>query len=183
MIELLVFLGNPGVEYAETRHNAGRLLAAWAFPELGWRPAYKGLFAAAGRYRFLMPETYMNCSGESVRLAASFFKIPPEGILVVHDDLELSFGQGGIKFSGGLGGHKGLRSIRGALGVPDFWRFRIGIGRPNHRDIAGWVLSPFSLEERPGLEQVLRASGEALALLLEGGPESLLPEWNKKNLL
>jgi PTH1 family peptidyl-tRNA hydrolase len=196
MIELIAFLGNPGPEYAKNRHNAGRLLAeCLSFaPGLNWQAKYKGLYAGldpallpgtpagqrADPVRFLMPETYMNRSGESVRAAASFFKIPPDRILVVHDELELPLGTAAFKFSGGLGGHNGLRSMRACFGTADFWRLRIGIGRPNHDDISSWVLSDFSASERELLDQVLSAAAAALTQALEQGPESLLPEWNKK---
>jgi PTH1 family peptidyl-tRNA hydrolase len=200
MIELIAFLGNPGPEYVKNRHNAGRLLAE-RLPfasRLNWQQRHKGLYAGldpavlpgtdspAGRrtdpVRFLMPETYMNRSGESVRAAASFFKIPPDRILVVHDELELPLGTAAFKFSGGLGGHNGLRSMRACFGTADFWRLRIGIGRPNHTDISGWVLSDFSASERELLDQVLSAAAAALTQALEQGPESLLPEWNKNRI-
>jgi PTH1 family peptidyl-tRNA hydrolase len=194
MIELVAFLGNPGQEYAKNRHNAGRLLAEWLpfASKLNWQAKHRGLYAAMdpaafpaadpGRdpLRFLMPETYMNRSGESVRAAASFFKIPPERILVVHDELELPLGVLSFKFSGGLGGHNGLRSMRACFGTVDFWRLRIGIGRPNHTDISGWVLSDFSASEREILDQALSAAAAALTQALEQGPETLLPEWSKK---
>ncbi|MDR1250109.1 MAG: aminoacyl-tRNA hydrolase [Treponema sp.] len=201
MIELIAFLGNPGQEYAKNRHNAGRLLAfcltEWlAFaPALSWQKKYKGLYAgldpallpaapASGQraepIRFLMPETYMNRSGESVQAASSFFRIPPDRILAVHDELELPLGTAALKFSGGLGGHNGLRSMKACLGTVDFWRLRIGIGRPNHKDISGWVLSDFSAPEREILDQVLPAAAAALARALAEGPEALLPEWGKK---
>jgi PTH1 family peptidyl-tRNA hydrolase len=193
MIELVAFLGNPGPEYAGNRHNAGRLLAEKLpfFPVLSWQKKYKGLYAffvpeepgAADlppRFHFLMPETYMNLSGESIYAAASFFKIPPAHILLVHDELELPLGTAAFKFSGGLGGHNGLRSMKACFGVPDFWRLRIGIGRPDHRDIFSWVLSDFSSGEKPALDQVLAASACALVEALYRGPEALLPEWNKK---
>jgi PTH1 family peptidyl-tRNA hydrolase len=124
----------------------------------------------------------MNLSGESVSAAASFFKIPAGKILVVHDELELPLGTAALKFSGGLGGHNGLRSLKSSLGTADFWRLRLGIGRPNHDDIAAWVLSDFSAEEVPLLEEVLAASADALTKALVEGPESLLPEWNKKRI-
>ena len=132
------------------------------------------------RLHFLMPLTYMNLSGDSVGEVAAFFKIPAERILVIHDELELPLGTASLKFSGGLGGHNGLRSIKARLGTADFWRFRIGIGRPNHDDISGWVLSDFSKDETPLLGQVLDAGGTALGQILSYGPEFLLPEWNKK---
>jgi PTH1 family peptidyl-tRNA hydrolase len=214
MIELVVFLGNPGKEYARSRHNAGFLLAKHLpfYGALDWRKKYQGLYASvetAGlspsgdppsvpeppeRIHFLMPETYMNLSGESVRAAAAFFKIKPEAILVVHDELELPFGTLSLKFSGGLGGHNGLRSIKAYLGVPDFWRLRIGIGRPDKRrpgqggpegsgeGIVDWVLSPFSAAETESLEKILDKGALILAQTLVRGPESLLPEWRKKAL-
>jgi PTH1 family peptidyl-tRNA hydrolase len=125
----------------------------------------------------------MNLSGDSGFAAASFFKIPPERILVVHDELEIPLGTASFKFSGGLGGHNGLRSMKANFGTADFWRLRIGIGRPNHDDIAGWVLSDFTRAEEPILEQVLDAAACALVTALLRGPESLLPEWNKKRIL
>jgi PTH1 family peptidyl-tRNA hydrolase len=129
-----------------------------------------------------MPETYMNLSGDSVYAAAAFFKIPRDRILVVHDELELPLGTAALKFSGGLGGHNGLRSMKANFGAADFWRLRIGIGRPDHDDISGWVLSDFDRAEWPLLDQVLDAAATALVRLLTEGPEALLPEWNKKKL-
>jgi PTH1 family peptidyl-tRNA hydrolase len=137
----------------------------------------------------------MNLSGESVGAAASFFKIPPERILVVHDELEMPLGAAGFKFGGGLGGHNGLRSMKASLGTADFWRLRIGIGRPGdrepgkggkperHGDIVGWVLSDFEETELPVLERVFAAASDALTSALLRGPQSLLPEWSKKRVL
>jgi PTH1 family peptidyl-tRNA hydrolase len=212
MIELIVFLGNPGPEYLHNRHNAGRLLAERLpfYGALEWRRKFKGRYAflerarifpaAVGaplRYHVLMPETSINLSGESIRAAASFFKIPAPSILLVHDELELPPGTISLKFSGGLGGHNGLRSMKAAFGTADFWRLRIGIGRPDDRppgkggpplggaknggpDIAGWVLSDFSPREETVLNPALAAAAEALVLALAGEPESLLPGWGKK---
>jgi PTH1 family peptidyl-tRNA hydrolase len=137
----------------------------------------------------------MNLSGNSVQAAASFFKIAPEGIIAVHDELELPLGTVSLKFSGGLGGHNGLRSMKARLGSADFWRLRIGIGRPPGRlpgeggppgsggDVSGWVLSDFSAAERPLLDTVLEAAAGALVRLLAEEPENLLPEWGKKRIL
>jgi PTH1 family peptidyl-tRNA hydrolase len=135
------------------------------------------------RIHLLRPETYMNLSGNSVIAAASFFKIPPERILVVHDELELPLGFAALKFSGGLGGHNGLRSMKAVFGTADFWRLRIGIGRPGHDNISAWVLSDFAPQEEPALVQVLAAAADALVRSLLGGPDSLLPEWNKKKIV
>jgi len=208
MIELIAFLGNHGREYAKNRHNAGWMLAE-ALPfesTLSWQKKYKGRYAAMDsvrlpafataapppgsmtavemppRLHFLMPETFMNLSGDSVHEAASFFKIPPDRILIVHDELELPLGFASLKFSGGLGGHNGLRSMKARFGTADFWRLRIGIGRPDHSDISGWVLSDFSLDESILLGLTLPKLAQALTRALLEGPEKLLPEWNKKKL-
>jgi PTH1 family peptidyl-tRNA hydrolase len=211
MVELAVFLGNPGREYSGNRHNVGRFLAFKLpfYGDLEWRKKFKGLYAdmegrrlsdgfsggLSPKFHFLMPETYMNLSGDSVEAAASFFRIPPERILVVHDELELPLGSLSLKFSGGLGGHNGLRSMKDRLGTAGFWRIRIGIGRPDDRlpgeggppgsgrGIADWVLSDFSAAEKPALEQVLEAAAGLFVQALVSEPETLLPEWKKKNVL
>ncbi|MDR2807525.1 MAG: aminoacyl-tRNA hydrolase [Spirochaetaceae bacterium] len=181
MIELIAFLGNPGAEYAGNRHNAGRLAAA-AMPPREWKNKYKGLYANDGAVHFIMPETFMNLSGDSVSTAASFFKVPVEQILVVHDELDLPLGTISLKYSGGLNGHNGLRSLKARLGSSDFWRLRIGIGRPEHGSVFDWVLSDFSAAEKPVLAQVLPACAELIRRIIEQGPESFLPEWAKKNV-
>jgi PTH1 family peptidyl-tRNA hydrolase len=208
MIDLIVFLGNHGGQYVHNRHNAGWLLAEHLsfFSSLSWQRKYKGRYAAldrkdlaafasspsddpaedappADRVHFLMPETFMNLSGDAVIAAASFFKIAPESIILVHDELELPLGLAAFKFSGGLGGHNGLRSMKANFGTADFWRLRIGIGRPDHTDIAGWVLSDFSAAELPILEEVLSACAPALIRSILRGPEAMLPEWNKKRIV
>lgn len=204
MIELVAFLGNYGREYARNRHNAGWLFADSVDFLAGtdYQKKFKGKYAAtdtvrlrgpaddAGqtpdalppRLHFLRPETYMNLSGDSVHEAASFFKIPAERILVVHDELELPLGTAAFKFSGGLGGHNGLRSMKSRFGTADFWRLRIGIGRPNHADISSWVLSDFTREEAAVLDSIFPAIARAFRTALLRGPETLLPEWNKKKL-
>jgi PTH1 family peptidyl-tRNA hydrolase len=150
MIRLCAFLGNYGNEYHNHRHNV-----AWLFLEsmrigasLQWSSKFKGHIAQAEigseKVYFLKPYTFMNLSGASVVEAAHFFRCRPEEILVVHDELEMPFGTFGYKFSGGLGGHNGLRSLEQHLGTRDFWRLRFGIGRPDHNDIAGYVLSSFT---------------------------------------
>jgi PTH1 family peptidyl-tRNA hydrolase len=204
---ILTLLGNPGNDYAANRHNAGRLLAENFSFSISWQHKFKGLFSLLPSSNFkadlfiteteptgtakklsnvylLEPETYMNLSGESVKAAAAFYKIPSENIIVVHDELELPLGQAAFKFGGGLGGHNGLRSIKASLGTADFWRLRIGIGRPveKNADIAGWVLSDFSMQEKPILQKVLKECAAAVEKAVVCGPESLLPEWNKKKI-
>jgi aminoacyl-tRNA hydrolase len=138
MIKLFVGLGNPGPEYAATRHNAG----FWWIDELARRlnanlvleRAYKGRVArasVAGQSVWLLqPQTFMNLSGQSVAALARFFKIAPAEILVAHDELDLPAGEAKLKFGGGHAGHNGLRDIHAQLGTADYWRLRLGIGHP-----------------------------------------------------
>jgi PTH1 family peptidyl-tRNA hydrolase len=190
MIRLVAFLGNPGAEYAGNRHNVAWILAA-ATPSvtlLRWQSKFGSLLASydnpRGRIHFLKPGTYMNRSGECVGPAMRFLKIGPEELLVVHDELELRFGLIGFKAGGGLGGHNGLRSLAASLGTRDFNRFRIGIGRPDHADVAGYVLSDFSFEERAALEErIIPASVAAFSLCLEEGFEEALSRYPKHDAL
>ncbi|MDR0487439.1 MAG: aminoacyl-tRNA hydrolase [Treponema sp.] len=196
MIQLAVFLGNPGQEYGRNRHNAGRMTAQ-ALPfytSLVWQKKFKGLYVSFENTHFLMPETYMNLSGESVLAAASFHKIKTEEIIIVHDELELPLGTVSLKFSGGLGGHNGLRSMKKCFGNADFWRLRIGIGRPDSRlpgeggregsgvGIVDWVLSNFSETEAEQLAPVLDTAAALLQQTFAVEPETLLPEWAKKKI-
>ena len=213
MLELAAFLGNPGKGYARTRHNAGFLLAEKLpfHAGLSWQKKFKGLYAAidrgslgqpslgdlpsdpAPRLHFIKPETFMNRSGESVAAAVLFFKIKTSGaVIVVHDELELPLGTISLKFSGGLGGHNGLRSMKASFGTADFWRLRIGIGRPDSRlpgeggragsgeGIVDWVLSDFDAAEEEALNSALETGADLLVRAFRDGPETLLPEWSKK---
>ena len=213
MIELVAFLGNPGKEYSRNRHNAGFLLAEKLkfYSALSWQKKFKGLYAVAdtaslglpdglpvglpSRLHFIKPQTFMNLSGESVSLAATFFKIKTGAVLVVHDELELPLGTISLKMGGGLGGHNGLRSMKACFGNADFWRLRIGIGRPDKRKpgegghegsgegIIDWVLSDFDMAEGETLNEVLEAGAELLLEVLVNDPETLLPEWAKKKVV
>lgn len=132
---------------------------------------------------FLKPLTYMNNSGLSAIELASFFKIKPEEILVVHDELEMALGFVSLKFSGGLGGHNGLRSMKSVFNTPDFWRLRFGLSKPSGVDIADYVLSPFSQDERIVLDSVFTQTHNLFAeILLSSSPEKLLQNWSKKKL-
>jgi len=187
MIELVAFLGNPGKEYSHNRHNAGFLLAEnpKINSELKWQKKFKGFYAVSGGHiHFIKPLTYMNLSGESVSQAASFFKIKTDAIIVVHDELELPLGVVSLKFGGGLGGHNGLRSMKASLGSADFWRIRLGIGRPvpDSERVIDWVLSDFDAAEKEILDKVLEAAAELLVNVLVGNPEEFLPEWAKKKV-
>ena len=163
---LVVGLGNPGREYAGHRHNVGfmvldRLASAVGIP-LG-QSKFQGRFGQGdvGRTRVLLlaPETFMNASGEAVSAAARFFKVAPEDLLVVHDELDLSLGRLQLKRGGGTGGHNGLESIVEQLGTSEFARLRFGIGKPqgpNAKErVVGHVLHDFSAEEKPLLPPLL----------------------------
>ena len=155
-LDLLVAgLGNPGREYAETRHNVGFMVADELARRHGgsWRGKFSGelseVRADGIRLALLKPQTYMNESGRSVGAAARFFKVEPEALIVVHDDVDLASGRVQVRLGGGLAGHNGLRSVAQQLGTGEFGRVRIGLGRPergDQRPVADFVLSPFPPE-------------------------------------
>lgn len=155
MIKMTVFLGNPTKEYAKTRHNAGFIAADTLFPNLRWQVKFHSAYAKEGSMIYLKPMTYMNLSGTAVSEAASFFKIKSDEILIVHDDLELPLGYAKYQQGGGLQGHNGLRDIKQRLGNDNFYRFRIGIGRPIHKDVRLYVTSDFTKDEAVILSQLL----------------------------
>jgi len=186
MVRLYAFLGNHGREYRSNRHNVAlQALEHFSlYQELRWDRGFKGRWAARetpdGRVWFLMPETFMNLSGNSVAEFMRFHKIETEECLVIHDELELPLGTVSLKRGGGLGGHNGLRSIRDRLSSPDYLRFRIGIGRPDHDDIADYVLSDFRKEEREILEAaVFPAAARILDRILTEGFDAVEEEYRK----
>ncbi|HEY9054201.1 MAG TPA: aminoacyl-tRNA hydrolase [Rectinemataceae bacterium] len=188
MIKLYAFLGNHGREYAKNRHNVAWLFleSLALYPSLSWERKGKGKLATldlpGGRVFLLKPETYMNNSGESVSELCRFFKIEPSEVLAVHDELEMGFGSFGFKFSGGLGGHNGLRSLEKHLGTRDFARLRFGIGRPDHTDIAGYVLSDFKKEEAEILgTSVFPKAEAAFGECLETSFDLVLEKYKKVN--
>ncbi len=176
-LDLLVAgLGNPGREYAATRHNVGFLVADELARRHGgsWRSKFSGDLAEVrvdgARVALLKPQTYMNVSGRSVQPAARFFKVEPDALLVVHDEVDLEPGRLQLRAGGGLAGHNGLRSVAQALGSQEFLRLRVGVGRPQRGDprpVADFVLDPFDAhEDVDGL--VARAADAVEALLAEG---------------
>ncbi|MFT4191265.1 MAG: aminoacyl-tRNA hydrolase [Comamonas sp.] len=177
MIRLFVGLGNPGPEYADTRHNAGfwwidELARSLGAP-LAMDKGYHGLLARTqlmGRSVWLLePQTFMNASGRSVGALARFFKIAPEEILVVHDELDIVPGQVKLKRGGGHAGHNGLRDIQAQLGTPDFWRLRLGIGHPGVKsEVIHWVLKKPSLDHRIAIDQCIDRSLKAVPDLVQG---------------
>ena len=184
---LIVFLGNPGPKYACTRHNAGFMAGDALAKKLGVsinRLRFKALTAAAeinGEKVLLMkPQTFMNLSGEAVGQAARFYKIPPERVLVVSDEISLPLGKLRVRPKGSAGGHNGLKSIIASLGSDAFPRIRIGVGAPPHPDydMADWVLSVFRNQD---LEDMLAASdhaAEAVTTYISDGPERAMNRFN-----
>ena len=170
MIKLIAALGNPGPEYLSSRHNSAWQLIEYLsfFEELKWQEKFNGSmtdFKIGGeKIHIILPKTFMNRSGISLAAAAKFYKIIPDEILVIHDDLELNFGIVGFKYGGGLGGHNGLRSVTSSLGTRDYNRFRIGISRPVHNDITSYVLGKFNKEEQEDLPFLLSESASLLEL-------------------
>ena len=163
------------MQYSRTRHNAAwMLLESLQFSrDLIWREKFHGKVAdystGQGLCRILLPETFMNKSGVSVSSAAKFYKLNVEEILVIHDDLELPFGQYSLRTGGGLAGHNGLKSIRDSLGSSDFRRLRLGIGRPDRGSVHSWVLSRFSPDEEAVLSLILEHAANRLDGELSSG--------------
>ena len=184
MIKLFVGLGNPGPEYEDTRHNAGfwwidalaRELKVTLVPER----SYWGLMARTtihGQHVWLLePQTFMNLSGKSVGTLARFFKIQPEEILVVHDELDFEPGVVKLKLGGSHGGHNGLRDIHAQLGSPNYWRLRVGIGHPGNKgEVANWVL------KKPAPDQ-LKLIEDAITHSLKAWPEMVTGQMDKATL-
>ena len=177
---LVVGLGNPGPQYAKTRHNLGFMVADLLAARMG--ATFKvhkrsGAEVATGRLAhrpvvLAKPRTYMNESGRQVGPLAKFYSVTPADVIVIHDELDIDFGQIRLKQGGGEGGHNGLRSLVNALGTKDFHRVRIGIGRPpGRKNPAAFVLENFSATERPQVPTICEMAADATELLVEVGLE------------
>jgi peptidyl-tRNA hydrolase, PTH1 family len=187
-LDLLVAgLGNPGREYARTRHNVGWLVVdELARRHSGqWRSKFGGRLAEiridGHRIALLKPETYMNESGRSVRAAASFFKIEPDAVLVVHDDSDLESGRLQARRGGGLAGHNGLRSVAQQFGTPEFLRLRVGVGRPergDRRSLADYVLDQF--EPHDDVEGLVERAANAVETLDADGLDAAQRRFNER---
>ncbi|OLB25153.1 MAG: aminoacyl-tRNA hydrolase [Actinobacteria bacterium 13_2_20CM_68_14] len=182
---LVVGLGNPGREHERDRHNVGWMVADELARRMDgrWRAKFSGQLAEvrldALRLALLKPETFMNDSGRSVAAATRFFKVEPESLLVVHDDVDLEPGRLQARAGGGLAGHNGLRSLAQALGTQEFLRLRIGVGRPGRgdpRSVADYVLSPFELEEDVGA--LVSRAAEAVETVAREGVEAAQQRFN-----
>jgi PTH1 family peptidyl-tRNA hydrolase len=187
-LDLLVAgLGNPGREYAATRHNVGFMVADELARRLGgsWRPKFSGDLAEVRlnglRLALLKPQTFMNESGRSVGAAARFFKVEPEDLLVVHDEVDLEPGRLQARLGGGLAGHNGLRSVAQHLGTPEFGRLRIGVGRPERGDprpVADFVLSEFSPEL--DVDSLVARAADAVESVATEGLEEAQNRFNER---
>ncbi len=178
---LVVGLGNPGPQYAKTRHNVGFMVADLLAGRIG--TAFKvhkrsGAEVATGRLGhrpvvLAKPRCYMNESGRQIGPLAKFYSVPAADVIVIHDELDIDFGRVRLKLGGGEGGHNGLRSVANALGSKDFHRVRIGIGRPpGRKDPAAFVLEPFSAAERTEVPTICELAADATELLIEAGLET-----------
>ena len=184
---LLVGLGNPGTQYENTRHNVGFLVA----DELAERQnapiqrlkfkALTNLLTISGEKVLVMkPVTYMNLSGEAVRQAVDFYKIPPERVLVVSDDTALAVGRLRIRKGGSAGGHNGLKNIIQHLGSDQFPRIKVGVGEKPHPDydMADWVLGKFQGEDRKTMDVAVKRAADAVECLLKEGPDRAMNRFN-----
>ena len=184
---LLVFLGNPGPKYECTRHNAGFMAADALARKLGVsinRARFKALTAPAEingeKVLLLKPQTYMNLSGEAVGEAARFYKILPENVIVVSDEVSLPLGKLRVRMKGSAGGHNGLKSIIASLGSDNFPRVRIGVGAPPHPDydMADWVLSVFRNQDLEDMLSAADKAAEAVITYVTDGPERAMNRFN-----
>jgi peptidyl-tRNA hydrolase, PTH1 family len=188
-IKLVVGLGNPGPEYERTRHNAGFWFAEDIAHEIGGvfasEKKFHGLLArgVAGMsdVRVLMPQTFMNLSGNSITAVAKFYDIAPEEIMVAHDELDLESGEVKLKFGGGHAGHNGLRDTQAKLGSNNYWRLRIGIGHPRdsqnaHKPVVDWVLERPRRDEQEAIETAIERAIAVWPMLAKGDLESAIKQ-------
>ncbi|MHB8417126.1 MAG: aminoacyl-tRNA hydrolase [Myxococcales bacterium] len=181
-------LGNPGSRYARSRHNVGFRVAdelARALPPPSWARKFDGELALSSwdgeKVGLLKPLTFMNASGDSVAAAARFFKLDPEEVLVVHDEMDLTLGRLQLRRGGGSAGHNGLRSIAERLGGADFGRLRVGVGRPPPGwDPANWVLSDFGPDEESVLLDLVPRAAEAARAAVTKGLSEAMNAFNRR---
>lgn len=183
---LIAGLGNPTREYEKTRHNVGfdtiDVLADRINTDVAERK-FKGLYGkgmlGGEKVILLKPQTFMNLSGESVRAAADFYKIPPDHIIVIYDDISLDVGHLRIRTKGSAGGHNGIKNIIAHLGTQEFPRIKIGVGgKPPRMDLADYVLSRFPAEERKIMETAFKDAAEAAGVMIAEGPDAAMNRFN-----
>lgn len=184
---LVVFLGNPGLKYAGTRHNAGFMTGDALAKSLGVRidrARFKALVGECtiGDQRVLLmkPQTYMNLSGEAAIQAVNFYKIPPEHVLVVSDEISLPIGKLRVRTKGSAGGHNGLKSLIAQLETENFPRIRLGVGAPPHPDydMADWVLSVFRDQDAEDMAKAAERAAEAVVCYITEGPDKAMNKFN-----
>lgn len=184
---LVVCLGNPGLKYEGTRHNAGFMTADALAKKLNVRidrarfKALTGRCVIGGEGVLLMkPQTFMNLSGEAAAQAAAFYKIPPERVLVVSDETALPIGKLRVRTKGSAGGHNGLKSLIACLGTEAFPRIRLGVGAPPHPDydMADWVLSAFKNEDAEHMAEAAQRAAEAVVCYIGEGPDKAMSRFN-----
>ena len=190
--QLIVGLGNPGTKYAQTRHNVGFdlldiLAKRWQI-SLSDRKQFQGIYGEGfgsnnAKIRLLKPQTFMNLSGQSVRATIDWFKLPPESVLVVYDDLDLPLGKIRLRLSGSAGGHNGMKSVISHLGTQNFPRVRIGIGKSaGEKDTISHVLGKFSAVETPIVSEVLHLVNDAIEMSLKQGMEKAMSLYNSRSI-
>jgi len=181
-------LGNPGERYEVTRHNCGFLAVEYLRGELGgtdYKLKHKGEISECriGNEKVLLvrPQTYMNNSGECMREVLDFYKVPPQNLIVIYDDIDLPPGKLRVRAKGGPGTHNGMKSIIACLGTEDFPRVRVGIGAPPHpnMDLADYVLSVFSKDEIPLMREAVKKAGMAAVEFAKSGIEKAMAVYNK----
>ena len=185
---LIAGLGYPGKEYENTRHNAGFLVLDTLAQKLGADLSERKHRALCGKaviggqkVILLKPQTYMNSSGESIRAAADYYKVPPEDILVVYDDISLAPGQLRIRAKGSAGGHNGIKSIIAHLGTQEFPRVKVGIGeKPPRMDLADYVLGHFSSGEKKIMEEAAKEAADAICEIVNVGIEQAMNDHNRR---
>lgn len=188
--KLLAGLGNPGTKYIWTRHNAGFMVLDRLAHHAGVtiaKKAFSGLYSETSywgeRLHLLKPQTFMNLSGRSVSPALHYHKLSLDDLIVIHDDLDIPFGQIKLKIGGGHGGHNGLRSLLQELGSGEFTRIRVGIDRSKFGDSADYVLSPFSKNEMAVLSDLLDRIVDSIEMLITEGLPKAMSIYNNKDLL
>ncbi len=190
--QLIVGLGNPGTKFAQTRHNIGfdvldSLAKLWQMG-LSERKQFQGIYGEViggnkSKIRLLKPQTFMNLSGQSVRSTIDWFKLSPESVLVVYDDLDLPLGKIRLRLSGSAGGHNGMKSIIAHLGTQNFPRVRIGIGKSSgDKDTIAHVLGKFSAVETPIVNEVIYLVNDSIEMSLKQGVEKAMSLYNSKSI-
>ncbi len=183
-IRIIVGLGNPGRDYAETRHNVGFMVLDRLARRFGaeWKldKARKGELAAGPGVVLIKPQTFMNCSGECVGPIMRYYKFEPEQVLVIYDDISFPVGSMRLRASGSAGGHNGMKSLIAHLGGEKFPRVRVGIGAPGQKEMVGHVLGKFAPDERPLLEECLAKAEEATVMMIREGFQAAANKFNVK---